>query len=149
MTMTAARCGVREPSARQQGSHRVRLDGMLSGNRVFGACVVGAALLVAGCSSGGRTQSAPTTTKVTTATSAPTTTIGSAAKVAQQQEIRAGYLALQKRRQARVAQLRALQVQSWMQKCDTVYPESAVRTACIAAATHGVSPESFQRKRGP
>ena len=46
---------------------------MLAGSRVFGPCVVGAALLVAGCSSGGEKTSTPTTAspaRVTTVTRA-------------------------------------------------------------------------------
>jgi hypothetical protein len=117
---------------------------MLATSRVFGAFVVGAVLLVTGCSSGGGKQSTPTT-KATTSTSAPTVKPASAAQLAKRAQQRALY----EGKLAKAAQLRALHQRSWMQECATMYRESAVRTACIAAARNGISPAAFRRKQGP
>lgn len=48
---------------------------MLAKSRLFGACVVSVALLVAGCSSGGGNHATPTTTIATTSTATTTTTV--------------------------------------------------------------------------
>ncbi len=61
-------------AARDPGTdpaHNVIVDMMLAKVRVFGACLVGAALLVAGCSSGSGNHATPTTTRATTTNPLP------------------------------------------------------------------------------